>query len=82
MTRRFLVVTLAAVAVASVIAIVPFRLAGQGGGAAPPQSVCPDDTPVKFHACALEAAKTFNAAQDRGRPSRLQRLLAPPIRRP
>ena len=35
-------------------------LAGQGGGNVVTNSVCPDDVPARFHACALAAAKTFN----------------------
>jgi hypothetical protein len=59
MNKRFLLIAIAVVGVACVLVFVPFRAAGQGGGAAPPQSVCPDDNPAKFHACALEAAKRF-----------------------
>lgn len=38
-------------------ALLPGGSAGQGKQ---PQSVCPDDNPAAFHACALAAAKAFN----------------------
>lgn len=48
-------------AAAAAVAFSSLDAAAQRGVQAPaPPSVCPDDEHAKFHACAVEAAKTFN----------------------
>jgi hypothetical protein len=58
MNNRFLclLITLTVAVVAAMLA--PPPAAGQAP--AQPRSVCPDDNPAVFHACAMEAAKKFN----------------------
>ena len=62
MKNRSLSLLIAMALVTVAATLVPLLAAGQarGGGQAQPQSVCPDDNHAAFHACATEAAKTFN----------------------
>jgi hypothetical protein len=41
------------------VALGAVAVGAQGGGAQPPQSVCPEDHHAKFHACAQAAMKTY-----------------------
>lgn len=61
MSKRFLVSMIVVAGVMAAMALAPLTAAGQAP--APPQSVCPDDNPAKFHACALVAAKTYTPAK-------------------
>jgi len=56
MGKRFWFLIIAVAGVVAVTTLAPLTAAGQ----APPASVCPDDSPAKFHACAKEAAMKFN----------------------
>jgi len=57
MSKRFLVLMIVVAGVVAAMTLGPLTAAGQAP--APPQSVCPDDNPAKFRACALEAAKKY-----------------------
>jgi hypothetical protein len=57
MNKRFLVLMVAVAGVAAAGFLAPLTTAGQTPA---PQSLCPDDNPARFHACAKEAAAKFS----------------------